>query len=269
MAERKSDIMINLDKEVYMKGKPVSYNDYCNSIMAEINKWNDCECEDLKWKIVPGLTNKVNSEGEYISFYGDTTVFPMDKETILKATKFQDCLWEKIPDLLAKKLKPGFFHITLHDLNNEHDSSKNRDELEIAVEETNKKVGKIFKEIRNYVENNPESRYIEVDSVGIFGGVVGLSIGFIPSSAKDYRLLMNLHNLLDEVLYLEKYLRIHLSLNYLKPIMFSTHDIKRLIEAVNDFDEKIHVKIDILDLAYQTFTDMNAYKTISTVGNTN
>lgn len=259
--------MLDLEKKVVLKGNQVSYESYCNILKEEIVSWNKWIKDQRKWEIVPGLTNKVNFEGEYTPFYGDTTVFPMDKETIIKATEIQDYLWEKIPDLLARKLKPGFFHITLHDLNNEHDSSKSRKELEIAVEGTKQKVGKVFKKIRNYIENNPENRFIDIDSIGIFGGVVGLSIGFLPSSEKDYRLLMNLHALLDEVLYLNKYLRIHLSLNYLKPFMFSKNDIERLVETVNNFHEKIHVKIDILDLAYQIFTDMNVYKTIFTVGN--
>lgn len=64
----------------------------------------------------PNLTKKVNSTGEFLPFRGNTVVFLLDKDTRHTLQQLQTSLYQAAPDMLAKRLKPSTFHMTLHDL---------------------------------------------------------------------------------------------------------------------------------------------------------
>ena len=142
------------------------------------------------------------------------------------------------------------------------------DDLKERVKETSKKAGKVFREINEYLTDNPEERFAEVESLGIAsGGFVALMMVFLPSTEKDYRIIMNLYNLFDEIVYLKNFLRIHLTLNYFNTKKFGSDEIRETMEVAKNFKKTFRLKLDLRRLAYQTFTDMNSYETIFSVKN--
>jgi len=260
--------MIDLSKEVYLKGEKIDYEKYCGIIRREYLDILEYYQKNPDRKIIPGLTKKVDENGKYRAFYGDTTVFQLDGEAINRIKTAQDFIHERIPELLARRLDPKFFHITLHDLNNENDDFSSMDDLKERVKETSKKAGKVFREINEYLTDNPEERFAEVESLGIAsGGFVALMMVFLPSTEKDYRIIMNLYNLFDEIVYLKNFLRIHLTLNYFNTKKFGSDEIRETMEVAKNFKKTFRLKLDLRRLAYQTFTDMNSYETIFSVKN--
>ncbi|MDK2951921.1 MAG: hypothetical protein PWQ77_1586 [Kosmotogales bacterium] len=258
--------MIDLSKKVYLKGKRTDYEKYCEIIRREYFDTFEHYQKNPDRKIIPGLTKKVNEDGKYRGFYGDTTVFQLDGEAITRIKTAQDFVHERIPGLLARRLDPNFFHITLHDLNNENDDFSSMFGLRERVKETSKKAGKIFREINEYITDNPEDRFAKVESIGIAsGGFVALMMVFLPSTEKDYRIIMNLYNLFDEIVYLKNFLRIHLTLNYFNTEKFGPDEIRKTMEVTKNFKKTFRLKLDLQRLAYQTFTDMNSYETIFSV----
>ncbi len=258
--------MIDLSKEVYLKGKRIDYEKYCEIIRREYFGTFEHYQKNPDRKIIPGLTNKVDEDGKYRGFYGDTTVFQLDEETITRIKTAQDFVHERIPELLARRLDPNFFHITLHDLNNENDDFSSMVDLRKRVRETSKKAEKIFRKINEYITDNPEERFAEVESLGITsGGFVALMMVFLPSTEKDYRIIMNLYDLFDEIVYLKNFLRIHLTLNYFNTKKFDSDEIWKAMEVAKNFKKTFRLKLDLRHLAYQTFTDMNSYETIFSV----
>jgi hypothetical protein len=139
-------------------------------------------------------------------------------------------------------------------------------DLRERVKETSKKVGKVFREINEYITDNPEERFAEVESLGITsGGFVALMMIFLPSTEKDYRIIMNLSDLFDGIVYLKNFLRIHLTLNYFNTKKFGPDEIWKTMDVMKNFKKTFRLKLDLRRLAYQTFTDMNSYETIFSV----
>lgn len=66
----------------------------------------------------PDLIKKVNLAGEFLPFRGNTVIFRLDEDTKQALRRLQTSLYQSAPDMLAEKLDPDAFHITLHDLVN-------------------------------------------------------------------------------------------------------------------------------------------------------
>jgi hypothetical protein len=164
-------------------------------------------------------------------------------------------------------LKPGYFHITLHDLNNPFNCS-DKIELEARVKKSVGNVKRIFHEIAGYISENPGMSRINIHSSGIsMRGFTGITIDFMPSTERDFRIVMNLHELFDDIVSLGNPLYMHLSLGYLHPHNFTPADRNRLAKAIGNCGQDISMTLNVMDLAYQIFEDMNSYNTIFTVDN--
>ena len=72
--------------------------------------------EDGDFCTNPGLTAKVDADGRILPYAGNTTVFLVDEAAKLRLAQLQDGLYAAAPELLAERLRPETFHMTLHSL---------------------------------------------------------------------------------------------------------------------------------------------------------
>ncbi|WP_129409577.1 hypothetical protein [Marinitoga lauensis] len=61
------------------------------------------------WKIGEGIFKKVDIQGNYIDFFGNTVLIFLEKEEIDLIEKIQNKLYSKIGNLLARPLTPRHF----------------------------------------------------------------------------------------------------------------------------------------------------------------
>jgi hypothetical protein len=66
----------------------------------------------------PGLRAKVDDAGAFLPFEGNTVVFLLSDEEKAALSVLQDSLYAAAGHLLAQRLSPDTFHMTLHDLAN-------------------------------------------------------------------------------------------------------------------------------------------------------
>jgi hypothetical protein len=66
----------------------------------------------------PNLVKKVDKNGDFLPFMGNTVVYDLDWDVKQSLTALQDELYEGGGALLSRRLEPATFHMTLHDLVN-------------------------------------------------------------------------------------------------------------------------------------------------------
>ena len=87
-----------------------------------------------------GLAVKVDLDGYFKPFYGDTVVFSLPKPMISWLEGIQTELYTACGEYLSERIAPQTFHITLHDLltHAEHmpiGVARNQNEAMLAIEE--------------------------------------------------------------------------------------------------------------------------------------
>ncbi|OAA31624.1 hypothetical protein AT15_06005 [Kosmotoga arenicorallina S304] len=248
---------MDLLKNVQFNEAPLDYQDYLSYLMNEKNSTDNFLRNLASWHITPNLTKKVNSKGKYIPFKGDTTVFPVKSSEIFE--NIQEKLYQKGQKALATPLKPEYFHITLHDLNNEIDIEE-AGKLERLIKETGILCQKIFGELAFYLNKYPDQGKIHLKSIGFMGPPIGIAVLFAPESEKDFRILMNLFSLFQKAVKLNKPLKPHLSLGYFLPKEPQYEEKLKLLEFLDKMPN-VKIELNLWELSYQEFTDMNTYIT--------
>jgi hypothetical protein len=157
---------------------------------------NYLKSADFKWHIPDSLTNKVDLNGSLKPYFGDTVVIKFDDRDISTFSIFQDRLFSSLPDLFSDSLEPAQFHITLHDLK----SGPERSSLDTVMEENRIKCEKIFKEVAYYFKDHPEQLKVTLKPAFLYPCCnISMVFGFTPLSDRDFRIIMNLYNLFDNV----------------------------------------------------------------------
>lgn len=246
-----------------VKNKVMLYSDYCSILKREIEEEHIKFAENcIKWEIKEGVTRKVNTYGQYLKFCGDTIVWPCDEKSIKNCFELQKKVYSSCSDLLAEPLDPSFFHITIHDLNNEF-NVLNPNDLEIKMEDAKLQAFDVFKNLNDYLANNPEDSFINLNSIGLStSNMVSFVLKFIPASERDFNIMMNLYNLFDEIVYLDYFLRPHISLGYFLPSNVGKYGMKEISKLMEySRMHTIDVTVNIKEIVYQRFNDMNNYLT--------
>ena len=252
---------MDLTIPVRLKNDPVDFEDYCNTIEKEqVSSISWMTAPDARWNVPDSLKAKVDKEGKLRPFFGDTIVIPNEEADISRLGKFKDELHNLVGELCAFPLIPEHFHITLHDLT----SGTGRENLTDKMENNSEKCRQIFKTIAEYLHKNDDQAKIRLTSTYAYPSCnISVVLGFAPKTDKDYRIIMNLYNLFDDVVYLSYWLRMHLTLAYFKPFEFFRGQMLRLMNALNSLNHnRIEIELDLWKMAYQRFDDMNDYKTI-------
>lgn len=196
----------------------------------------------------PGLSEKVDAAGQLLPFPGNTVVFLLDTSTKKQLSVLQDALYDRCGDLLAQRLHPDTFHVTLHDLAN-GECLFQKEEMAMGAKE-------ILDRIRS-ARNSP----IPMKAACCFN-MVNTSIVLLLEPANDdaWQQLDDLYMQFQQVRPLPYALTPHITLAYFRPGSYSesqTHGLRSALTSV-----ELDLILEPRQLVLQDFSHMNAYNTI-------
>lgn len=215
--------------------------------------------EDYIWRSLPewgafstnpNLTKKVNHAGEFLPFHGNTVVFDLSGDTKLALQGLQEELYQSAGWMLAQKLDPSTFHMTLHDLVNGPELTE---ELKAAMAEAEEKA----KHILNQWKGQPP---LHMKATWLFNMVnTSIVLGLIPADEDSWRRLEEMYLTLESVVPLGYALTPHITMAYFKPGTYCQYDLDFLRKALRPIE--LEVPLGLNALFYQEFADMNHYRT--------
>jgi len=209
--------------------------------------------EEREFHTSSGLTRKVSAEGKFLTFVGDTVVFLLDHETKSRLITCQNMLYEKCQELLAERIDPDTFHMTLHDLSNGTPS----EELWITSQQNYIQSRRILAEYQQSMD-----RMIRLKSVSVFPMMnTSIVLGLEPADESTWQLLMEMYEKFQEVVRLDYPLTLHITLAYLKPGEYDKQAVCHLKEALHKINNGglPEITLSVSGLVYQRFDDMNYY----------
>jgi len=252
---------VDLTADVKLKKIPREFQEYSSIVKnEELSSINYLNLKDALWTVPQSLSTKVDFHGNLKPYFGDTVVLKLKERDKIRLSKFQESLLEDLADLFAEPLDPAYFHITLHDLN----SSTDEFSLTTVMDENRLKCEKIFKEVASYFKKNPQYSTVTLKPLYIYPCCnISIVAGFTPLTDHDFRIIMNLYNLFDEVRYLDYWLRLHATLCYFKPRELTGEEIRNLYNKLKNLSmEDFTVKLNLWELAYERFFSMNRYSDV-------
>lgn len=207
----------------------------------------------------PSISQKVNKDNKFRSFYGDTIVFEIDSNIKEKIAEYVDLLYQSASECFCEKLAPNTFHVTLHDLSN----SPTLREVAEEMVENELKVIEQMRELQKY-----RNTKIKMKSKYIFNMVdTSLVLGLYPADEKEYLRLMELYFIFDKVKKLNYPLTPHITLAYYNIYGFDKQAAGILEDTVNQLNNnEIEIELDVNNLYYQKFKNMNEYINIINLG---
>lgn len=198
----------------------------------------------------PNLNAKVRGD-KLLPYYGNTAVFLLKEETKKRLSDLQKELYRKAGWMLAEKLQPGTFHMTLHDLVN---GPRQNDAL---LEE----MARAEEKARILLEQWKDLPPIRMRATYLFNMVnTSVVLGLAPADRENRKRLDDMYTALNEVVPLPHALTPHITLAYYRPGTYTAYDVECLREALHRVE--LGVTLDMKDLVLQTFTDMNSYETV-------
>lgn len=198
----------------------------------------------------PNLKMKVDSDGKFLPFYGNTVVFDLPVEIKNELEKIQSMLYEFCGDFLAEPLAPDSFHITLHDLLSNVSYSELK-EMEPSAK-------------RLAMSLALKDEKIRMTSTYLFNMVnTSMVIGFSPADEESCDRVMFYYDLFQSVVPLAYPLTPHVTLAYYRPQMLETEQVQRLQTVIDEVSKRNKMTFELSSsmLKYQRFSDMNHYQT--------
>lgn len=201
-----------------------------------------------------GLTMKVDSDGCFKPFYGDTVIFSLPQPLIHWLEEIQNELYTVCGECLAERIAPDTFHVTLHDLLNQAEYMPDgvvhhQREAMLAIEEMQGMY--------------PHS--IAIRSNCMFS-MVGTSIvmGFEPATEHDCTILMKMYERFQQIVPLSYPLTLHVTLAYYRPGEYGDDVLFRLRNAMQRIGrERSEWMLDMQELHYATFESMAQYHPVA------
>lgn len=196
-----------------------------------------------------GLRAKVDDAGAFLPFEGNTVVFLLSDEEKAALSVLQDSLYAAASHLLAQRLSPDTFHMTLHDLANGSPDEK----TQAWMQATEPIAKRILEDIK--AEDLPP---IAVRGTWMFNMVnTSIVLGLAPEDSEGEVRLHRMYEALHAAVPLSYALTPHITLAYFKPGSYSGEELEALRSALKPAD--ISVKLDMNKLVLQHFGDMNHY----------
>lgn len=198
----------------------------------------------------PALEMKVDASGRLLPFYGDTVVFILSDEAKRALALLQDELYSAAPMLLAQRLDPDSFHMTLHDLSN----AARQDAALISAMVENGKAAK--EHIARWQGRAP----LHMKATWLFNMVnTSIVLGLVPADDESRRALEEMYDSMESVISLGYPLCPHVTMAYFRPGTYSQTELASLRRALRPVELDVELCMD--KLCYQRFTDMNHYFT--------
>lgn len=199
----------------------------------------------------PNSRKKVDDAGNLLPFVGNTVVFLLDEETKEHLRKLQESLYQAAPEMLAKPLQMSAFHMTLHDLVNGTPGQPGLEEY-MAFTQTQ------TEQLLPGWKNRPPLR---MKATWLFNMVnTSIVLGLAPTDKESWHRLDEMYMALESVVNLGYALTPHITMAYFRPGSYSREQMQRLSSALKPVELEITLRME--ELVFQSFTDMNHYKTI-------
>ena len=257
---------MDLHQDVHLKKALWTFETYVATVQGEqASSMAWLRAPESTWTVPGGLVAKVAPDGRLLPFHGDTVVLELGPSDIEVVAERMRLLEARVPHLLAEPLATTELHVTLHDLSNGPD----RPALDPAMARNEARCREIFARLDDHFTQHLEDSTVRLVSTRSYPSVsTSVVLGFVPASDRDFRVVMNTYNLFDDVVWLGYWLRPHVTLAYFRPRPLDPADRAGLAEALDRLDAMgpVVLTLDLRELAYQHFADMNTYRTITTVG---
>ena len=252
----------NIAKSISQKGKnkvkktTETYEDF----LDRINSFEKSEIDfgNNFFNVNPSLKNKVDEKNGFKNFYGDTVVFDLDKSTKEKISKIVDKLFHECPECFCEKLVGNTFHVTLHDLSN----SPELREVATEIFYNELKIIELIKQI--------DLQTIKMKPKYVFNMVnTSLVLGLYPINETEFSKIMDLYNLVDNVKTRPYPFTPHITLGYYNIKGFNVQSAKKLESLVSEINQTsldMEIELDVQNLFYQKFVNMNKYINVINFG---
>ena len=200
----------------------------------------------------PSLTAKVDQDGHFLPFIGNTAVFLLDEDTKRSIAPLQEALYAHAGSLLAEKLSPDTFHLTLHDLANGPLGSETR----LWMAKTAAAAPQVLNAIR---AEDPAP--LSMKATWVFNMVnTSIVLGAEPADDTSRERLSRMYAQLHPVVPLNYALTPHITLAYFRPGCYTQADLAPLREALKAVDLTFSLRME--NLVFQNYSDMNHYETV-------
>lgn len=208
-------------------------------------------------KTSKGLTEKVDENGDFRPFRGNTTVFLLDGDTEQALKKLQNSLHEVAGYMLAKKLEPSTFHMTLHDLENPSNQAQGDTR---TLDERMRQAEESVKPLLEQWKNQPP---LKMKASHLFN-MVNTSVVLVlePADKESWRRLDEMYCTLEKVKPLGYALTPHITMAYYRPGVYSAFEAEPLRKLLTAVKQELDVALRPETLVFQNFTDMNHYETV-------
>ena len=200
----------------------------------------------------PGLSKKVDREGKFLEYQGNTVVFNLPWKVKEKILALQGELYRLCGEVLAERIEAATFHITLHDLVSGPPSAG----LEQEIKRTEHAA------VRAVNELSGDKGGIRMRSTFLFNMVnTSMVLGFEPGDQESCLKLMGYYEIFQRIVPLDYPLTPHVTVAYFRPGRISEGQVCSLKKAVDfaKFQETLETKLTGEMLEYQVFSDMNHY----------
>lgn len=204
------------------------------------------ECGDFSTN--PALRKKVDEKGAFLPFFGNTVVFDLEDDTKMALQSLQQELYHTAGWMLAQKLDPATFHMTLHDLVNGPVCSEEMRQRMAAAEDG----AKIL--LRQWRDQPP----LRMKTTWLFNMVnTSIVLGLAPEDADTRNRLDGMYMALENVVPLGYGLTPHITMAYYRPGRYFSYERNILRQALRPVELNVVLRPE--DLIFCNFRDMNTY----------
>lgn len=195
----------------------------------------------------PNLTKKVDENGDFLPFIGNTVVYDLDEDVKHQLTILQKELYDCGGQVLSQQLDSSTFHMTLHDLVN----GQPEDSLRTRMQKIEPMVKSI---LGDWKDHEP----ISMEATWMFNMVsTSIVLGLKPADPDSYARLDAMYSKLEEVIPLGYPLCPHITLAYFRPGVYAPEQIQGLCRRLRAVDLRVTLKAE--NLVFQNFAHMNHY----------
>jgi len=205
------------------------------------------------------VVKKVNNDGTFRSFFGDTVVFKINQDEQKQIEYMAESLHENFGDCFAERINPESYHVTLHDLASGNDLSQ----IAVGMFENELAIKDAFSAYR--FPHHPIKMKLSY-VINMVNTSIGLVL--IPEREEDYQALMQLKQIFQVISPLDYPLTPHITLAYFGRTGMDQDKMAALSALVATFNsEPIFFQLHIDNLFYQKFVSMNHYYDIFPIFN--
>lgn len=206
--------------------------------------------EQGEFQTNPNLLKKVDWDGNFLPFYGNTVVFLLDDGVKEDLRMLQEQLQDAAGWMLSQPLSPDTFHMTLHDLVN---GTEKTPDLCQRMEGTEQKA----KALQAQWANMPPLR---MKTTWLFNMVnTSIVLGLAPVEEETALRLDTMYTALEAVVPLGYGLTPHITMAYFRPGSYSAAQLQVLRNVLCPIE--LELQLDLSKLVHQRFSDMNHYTT--------